>query len=78
MLVLREGARRLHEVRGKERQLFDSKTAAEEAQTPQNTSVKALTCGEHVETQAGEAGKPRSTQQKSMHRRRDKQISQKD
>ena len=36
MLVLREGARRLHEVRGKERLLLN-KTAAEEVHKPQNT-----------------------------------------
>ena len=46
--------------------------------TEASEHVKALTCEEHGKTRAGEAGKPRSIQQKSMHRKRDKQISQKD
>ena len=31
---------------------------------------------DHVKTRAGEAEKPRSIQQKSMHRKRDKEVSQ--
>ena len=46
--------------------------------TEASEHLKALTCGEHGKTLAGEAGKPRSVQQKSMHRKRDKPISQKD
>ena len=38
--------------------------------------MKALTCWEHVKTRAGEAEKSRSIQQKSMHRKRDKDVSQ--
>ena len=39
--------------------------------------MKAQTCWEHVKTAAREAEKPRSIQQKSMHCKRDKDISQK-
>ena len=46
-------------------------------------SVKALTCGEHGKTRAGEARKPRSTQQQSVcgkrvAHRRSHSIQQKD
>ena len=36
---------------------------------------EALTCGEHGNTRAGEARKPRSIHQKSMHRKRDTEVS---
>ena len=38
--------------------------------------MKSLTCWEHAQTRAGEAEKPRSIQQKPMHRKRDKEVSQ--
>ena len=38
--------------------------------------MKAQTCWEHVKTAAREARKPRSIQQKSVHRKRDNEVSQ--